>query len=405
MQANESLSASQGSVAEVFKTFLILGLTSFGGPVAHIAYFRKELIVRRGWVGEAQFSQLLAICQFIPGPASSQLGFALGLLRAGWLGAVAAFLAFTLPSVLLLLAFVYALPVLSGPVAELAIHGLKLLACVVVADAVLAMAKKLCSDLYRQSLALLAASVLLLLDTSWAQIVVIVAGAVAGMLFCRVTGDEVSAESGAEIRLPYGRGLGLTLFAVFLSLLFILAWAPSELGLYSLTQAFYNAGAMVFGGGHVVLPLLEESVVASGWLTSEAFLAGYGAAQAVPGPLFSFAAYLGAIIPTTYGPWLGVLTAVFFIFLPGFLLLAAALPVWQSIAHNPLAANAVAGVNAVVVGVLAAALYDPIVTSSIITGLDVVIVAVGFAQLALWRLSPLYVLLWCVLASLLPVWW
>ncbi len=389
---------NKGSVAEVFKTFLKLGLTSFGGPVAHIGYFRKELIERQGWMSERQFSQLLAICQFIPGPASSQLGFAIGLLRAGWLGAMAAFLAFTLPSVFLLICFASALPSLSGPVGEAAIHGLKLVACAVVADAVLGMYKKLCPDTFRRNLAILAACALLLIGVAWSQILVVLLGAVAGMLFCRESANETQG----YIQVTYGKRFALVLFSIFLSLLLILALAPGDAGLYSVAQAFYHAGAMVFGGGHVVLPLLEDSVVATGWVSNENFLAGYGASQAIPGPMFAFSAYLGAIIPTEYGSGLVASVALVFMFLPGFLLIASVLPMWQAISHNPVAANAIAGVNAVVVGILGAALYDPIFTSGVQSGVDFAIVIVALGMLTIWRLSPLFVVVWCLLASVLP---
>lgn len=391
-------SFTRGSVAEVFITFLKLGLTSFGGPIAHLGYFRKELVERQKWVSESQFSQLIAICQFLPGPASSQLGFALGLLRAGWPGALAAFLAFTLPSALLLVGFASLLPFLSGQVGEAAIHGLKLVACAVVADAVLGMSKNLCADTPQRSIAILAASVLLLLSSAWSQILVVLAGAVAGVFFCR----EAIAENQVHIQVKYGKRLGLILFAVFLFLLLSLGLAPDQAGLYAVAQAFYNAGAMVFGGGHVVLPLLEESVVATGWVSNESFLAGYGAAQAIPGPMFAFAAYLGAIIPNVPSIWLGALTALVFMFLPGFLLVTAVLPIWQSISHNPTATNAIAGVNAAVVGLLGAALYDPIFTSGVTSGFDLAIVIVAFGMLTTWRISPLLVVAWCVIASVLP---
>jgi len=388
---------SKGSAAEVFATFLKLGMTSFGGPIAHLGYFRKELVGRRHWVSENQFSQLLAICQFLPGPASSQLGFSLGLLRAGWLGAMAAFLAFTLPSALLLVGFASILPLLSGQVGEAAIHGLKLIACAVVADAVLGMSKNLCPDTRRRSIAVVAASALLLMDSAWSQMLVVLGGATAGVLFCSASG----AEAKGHIQVAYGNRLGLILFTLFLLLLIAFAWAPAQAGLYTVAQAFYRAGAMVFGGGHVVLPLLEDSVVATGWVSSESFLAGYGAAQAVPGPMFAFSAYLGAIIPTEHGSWPGATIALFFMFLPGFLLVAAVLPMWQAISHNPLAANAISGVNASVVGLLGAALYDPIFTSGISSGSDLAIVIVAFGMLTIWRLSPLFAVAWCVAASVL----
>lgn len=398
MPEAKSESDTTRSAAEVFITFLKLGMTSFGGPIAHLGYFRKELVERQRWVTESQFSQLLAICQFLPGPASSQLGFALGLLRAGWLGGVAAFLAFTLPSALLLIGFASLLPTLSGQIGESAIRGLKLVACAVVADAVLGMFKKLCPDPQRRTIAVFAAGALMLASSAWAQILVVLAGAIAGVFICR----EAPTTGEAQIKVAYGRSTGLALFVVFLSLLVALTLtAPPQVGLLAIADAFYRAGALVFGGGHVVLPLLEASVVKAGWVTEESFLAGYGAAQAIPGPMFAFSAYLGAIIPSGHGSWLTASVALVFMFLPGFLLVAAVLPLWQSISQNPKAANAVAGVNAAVVGLLGAALYDPIFTSGVQSGVDLAIATIAFGMLTVWRLSPLFVVVWCVLASIL----
>lgn len=380
----------------VFMTFLRLGLTSFGGPIAHIGYFRKELVERQHWVSEAQFSQLLAISQFLPGPASSQLGFALGLLRAGWPGAFAAFLAFTLPSALLLIGFASLLPFLSGPVGGAVIHGLKLVACAVVADAVLGMARKLCPDVPRQGIALLAASILLLAESASFQVFVIIGGGVAGFMLC-----HAAIENHEENLHPgYGKRSSIILLAIFIALLLGLPVLASQWGLFALAETFYRSGALVFGGGHVVLPLLEESVVQTGWVTREDFLAGYGASQAIPGPMFAFAGYLGSVIPTAHGSWAGASIALIFIFLPGFLLMAATLPMWAMIAHNQRAANAIAGINAAVVGLLAAALYDPILTSGITAGSDLAIALIAFGMLTIWRLSPLLVVIWCVAASL-----
>ena len=309
MSENLSDTGPTGSVIEVLMTFFRLGLTSFGGPVAHIGYFRKELVERRSWVSDSQFSQLLAISQFLPGPASSQLGFSLGLLRAGWLGALAAFLAFTLPSVLLLFAFASLLPYLSGPVSEAAIHGLKLVACVVVADAVLGMSKKLCPDKQRRTIAILAVCILLVAASAWSQILVVLLGAMAGITFCKAS----RADTQARLKVSYSKRTGIFFFAVFMALFLLLSMTSTDDPLFGIGKAFYNAGALVFGGGHVVLPLLENSVVASGWVSSENFLAGYGASQAIPGPMFAFSAYLGAIIPTEYASWLGALLALLMI--------------------------------------------------------------------------------------------
>ena len=385
-----------GSVLEVFATFLKLGLTSFGGPIAHLAYFRRELVERRNWVGESQYAQLLALCQFLPGPASSQLGFSLGLLRAGWPGACAAFIAFTLPSALLLFAFAALLPKISGVAGDAAIHGLKLVALSVVAQGVLGMARQLCPDAARASIAALAAAAILMSGQAWVQLLVVALGALAGLAFCRA----VQPVAGGGLQLRYGATFGWVLLAVFALLLVGLPLAAhGRDGLLAVTEAFYRAGALVFGGGHVVLPLLEEAVVKPGWISSDEFLAGYGAAQAVPGPMFTLAAYLGARLPGGEGGVAGAAIALAAIFLPGFLLVAGVLPLWRAVAGRPVAARAIAGVNASVVGLLGAALYDPVWTSAVRGPVDLAIAIVGFTLLVAWRVSALLVVLWCAGAS------
>jgi chromate transporter len=386
-----------GSVSEVFGAFLKLGLTSFGGPIAHLGYLRREFVERRQWVGDTQFGQLLALCQFLPGPASSKLGVTLGLLRAGWTGALAAFVAFTLPSALLLFGFAAVLPQISGPVGDAAIHGLKLVALSVVAQGVLGMTRQLCPDAARATIATLGAFVILLFGQAWVQLVVVVLGGAAGLAFCR----GVQPVPGGGLHLSYGHRLGWTLLVVFALLLAGLPLAAQGAGgLLAVTEAFYRAGALVFGGGHVVLPLLEETVVKPGWISPDEFLAGYGAAQAVPGPMFTLAAYLGARLPGAEGGIVGASVALVAIFLPGFLLVAGVLPLWRAIAGQPIAARAIAGVNAAVVGLLAAALYDPVWTSAVRGPLDLAIALVGFTLLVAWRASALVVVLWCVAASL-----
>ncbi|MEC8429375.1 MAG: chromate efflux transporter, partial [Pseudomonadota bacterium] len=336
---------------EVFLVFLKLGLTSFGGPIAHIGYFRTELVERRRWVSDSQFSQLLAISQFLPGPTSSQLGFCMGLLRGGWLGAVAAFVAFTLPSVLLLLAFVAALPLLSGPVSGAVVHGLKLVACAVVAHAILGMAKTLCDDTAKRTIAVLTSACLLASSGAATQLFVVLAAALGGALFLS---DNAQSKDFAKIKVPYGAKLGGVCIGLFVVLLigFTLV-STGEPQPFSIAAAFYQAGALVFGGGHVVLPLLEESVVGAGWVSTDQFLAGYGASQAIPGPMFAFAAYLGAVISPQQHAAIGVIVALTFIFLPGFLLIAGVLPFWQRISKHVIARRAISGVNAAVVGLLA----------------------------------------------------
>lgn len=393
---------NSGSTSEVFLAFLKLGLTSFGGPIAHIGYFRAEIVERRGWISEDQFGQLLAICQFLPGPASSQLGFSLGLLRSGLPGAVAAFLAFTLPSVLLLVAFAAALTLLAGPAGQAAIHGLKLVACAVVADALLGMSRKLCPDTPRRVIAVLASAVLLVGSSAWTQVLVVALGAVAGAFFLR--GICTSGDTN-PIQVSFGPRVGSILLLIFAGLLAGLPLlATGKPDFSSVAEAFYRAGALVFGGGHVVLPLLRDSVVSSAWVSPGQFLAGYGASQAIPGPMFAFSAYLGAALSPGGDAYFMAATALVFMFLPGFLLVAGVLPFWGAVSRNPAANRAIAGVNAAVVGILGAALYDPIFTSGITGPKDLAIAIVAFGLLGVWRVSPIIVVLWCVLANVLHLW-
>ncbi|MCG8382675.1 MAG: chromate efflux transporter [Gammaproteobacteria bacterium] len=387
-------------ILEVFITFLTLGLTSFGGPIAHLGYFRNALVTQKQWVTENQFSQLLALCQFLPGPASSQLGFALGLLRAGWPGAITAFVAFTLPSVLLLVGFAALLPALSNPIGEAAVHGLKLVAFIIVTDAILNMAKTLCPDTTRRTLAALITSMVLLADTAWFQIVAVAIGGIAGLLLCR----EPTSVGKASIRIFYSKHLGGILLGLFFFILIALPLTQPFLPeLFSIAESFYRAGALVFGGGHVVLPLLEETIVQPGWVSKEDFLAGYGAAQMIPGPMFAFSAYLGALIPTETSPWWGATVAFSFMFLPGFLLISGILPFWQRLSQFTTANYAIAGINAAVVGLLGAALYDPIFIAAIRSGTDLVISIMGLVMLRLWRLSPLIVIAGSLAATLFSV--
>jgi chromate transporter len=389
---------SSGSAAEVFATFLRLGLTSFGGPIAHIGYFRRAVVERGRWIGEEQFAQLLALCQFLPGPASSQLGFSLGLLRAGWPGAVAAFIAFTAPSALLLFAFAMLLPDIPAAGAAILVHGLKLVAVAVVAHGVLGMARQLCPDAIRATIAAACAFAILAVGGAWMQLVVVAAGAVAGLAFCR----GMNAVAGAMPSPPHGRTGAAMLIGGYLLLLVALPVAAHAFdGRVAIAAAFYRAGALVFGGGHVVLPLLQQTVVEPGWISRDDFLAGYGAAQAIPGPMFTLASFLGARLGGGMGGATGAATAIGAIFLPGLVLVAGVLPLWHSIAAHPRAASAVAGINAAVVGLLAAALYDPVWTSAVAAPLDAGIAIVGFALLAAWRAPPLVVVAWCVAATAL----
>lgn len=375
------------SSVEVFVTFLKLGLTSFGGPVAHLGYFRNELVTRRKWLTEQHYGQLVALCQFLPGPASSQVGFALGLLRGGYWGGLAAWVAFTVPSALLLILFAIGAVNLDGAVGQGLMIGLKAVAVAVVAHAVWGMAKVLTPDVRRIVIGLIAVGVALFLPGNWGQIVAIVIGLVLGMLWCR----NIIGSSAAPLAVAISKRIGIicaALFALLLIGLPVLA-AVVENPWVSLTDAFYRAGALVFGGGHVVLPLLQSEPAVVEAVTQDQFLAGYGAAQAVPGPLFTFAAYLGFEMDTGAAAWLSAAVALVAIFLPGILLLVAVLPFWGQLQQNTLIRAGVAGANAAVVGILAAALIHPIITSGI-TGIAPLLIAVGcfvllmFAKLPAW---------------------
>lgn len=396
--ASPPASASPGSALEVLLAFLKLGLSSFGGPIAHIGYFREEFVRRRGWMDEAHFAQLLAVCQFLPGPASSQMGFAIGLFRAGAWGALAAFVAFTLPSALLMFAFAALAPWLGSDLGQAAIHGLKLVAVAVVAHGVLGMARQLTPDAPRRLIGVGSALLVLLAGSAWVSLVAIVLGALAGSLLCR----RVPAPAAAVFPVRYGHRAAIVFFLVFVIGLAaaMLTPAEGEASMAALAAAFYRAGALVFGGGHVVLPLLQQGTVATGWITPDAFLAGYGAAQAVPGPMFSLAAFLGAQVGLGAPAAAGGLLALLAIFLPGFLLLLAVLPLWASLAGRPGFVRIMAGVNAAVVGLLAAALYDPVWTQGVRGPADVLVVAAGLALLLIGR-SALWTVLWCVAASVL----
>ena len=389
----------RGSAAEVFRAFLRLGLTSFGGPMAHLGYFRAEFVERRQWLDDRSYSDLLALCQFLPGPASSQVGMALGLGRAGWLGALAAWLGFTLPSAVALIAFAFGVTRWSALAQSGALHGLKVVAVAVVAQAVWGMGKSLCPDRLGAGVAVLAALLVLAVPTAAGQIAAIAAGAAVGRWMlppghrpaARRRDDAVGKTAGAVL---------LLLFAALLVLLPVLA-ASTGSPAVAAVAAFYRAGALVFGGGHVVLPLLQASVVPNGWVSNDAFLAGYGAAQAVPGPLFTFAAYLGAVMPEPLGGWAGGLTLLLAIFVPAFLLVAGALPFWEALRQRDAVARALAGINAAVVGVLAAALYDPVWTSAIHSRADFGLALGAFGLLVYGRQSPLRVVVLVTLAA----WW
>jgi chromate transporter len=384
----------------VLLAFLRLGCTSFGGPVAHIGYFRTEFVERRRWLSEATFADLVALCQFMPGPASSQLGMSIGLLRAGASGMAAAWIGFTLPSALAMLAFAYGVQAL-GDVGDAAwLKGLKLVAVAVVAQAVWGMAQSLAPDRPRATLAVAAALVALAMPSAAGQIAAIVLGAIVGVTLLPKPAATRTAEHVAlGLRLP--RSLAITAIVLFFVLLLVLQplAAAFDSQAVRLFAAFYHAGALVFGGGHVVLPLLQAAVVPPGWVSNDAFLAGYGAAQAVPGPLFTFAAYLGAVmIPPPHGA-IGALLAVVAIFAPSFLLITGLLPFWDTLRRRQGMQAALRGVNAAVVGVLLAALYTPVWTSGVHTPAGFGLAVAAFAALALWRISPWIVVLAGALAA------
>ncbi|WP_423069506.1 chromate efflux transporter [Devosia sp. CN2-171] len=364
----------RGTPTEVFLAFLGLGLTSFGGPVAHLGYFRTEFVERRRWLDDAAYADLVALCQFLPGPASSQVGIAIGKLRAGYWGAIAAFVAFTAPSVILLLAFAFGATRLAGPLADGALHGLKLAALAVVAQAVWAMSRSLTPDWRRRLLALAAAAIVLLLPGALVQLGIIALAALAGYL--------LAPRSGAPKFRPDHTGLAfLVAFAVLLVALPLLSLTGN--GAAVIAEKFYRTGSLVFGGGHVVLPLLEAELVPGGLIDRNLFLAGYGAAQAVPGPLFSFAAYTGALLNIQPNGLLGALLALGAIYLPSFLLVFGTLPYWQVLRAETRLRGGLDLANAAVVGLLLATLYDPVFLTSVRGPLDLAWASAAFALLML----------------------
>ncbi|MGA9892489.1 MAG: chromate efflux transporter [Xanthobacteraceae bacterium] len=389
---------ASGNAGEVFGAFLRLGLTSFGGPIAHLGYFREEFVVRRKWLDEKVYADLVALCQFLPGPASSQTGFSIGLMRAGYPGALAAWTAFTLPSAIALVLFAYGAKALNEPAGTGLLHGLRLVAVAIVAQAVWGMARSLCPDRERASIAVVAAALILFSTTSIAQIGAIALGGVAGLWLCR---DGAPVAPG-QMAIPVSRSAGLlalTLFFVLLAGLPILRGLGLAQGA-ALFEAFYRSGALVFGGGHVVLPLLRDAFVGPGWVSDDAFLAGYGAAQAVPGPLFTFAAYLGTVINASPHGIAGAALGLVGIFLPGILVLLGTLPFWNTFRQRSDAQAVMRGVNAAVVGILAAALYNPVWTNSVNSSHDFAVALAGFILLTVWRAPRLAVVVFGALAGM-----
>jgi chromate transporter len=378
--------ATRESALTVFMAFLKLGLTSFGGPIAHLGYFREEFVVRRKWLEDRVYADLVALCQFTPGPASSKVGIGIGLAKAGLPGALGAWMAFTLPSALALLLFAYGIETFASDMSAGWLHGLKVVAVAVVAQAVWGMARNLCPDAPRFTLAVVASIITMIWPTSVGQVAAIAVGAIAG---CTLLKSQAS-ESDVSMGISLGKGAGAFSLVLFFALLVGL---PLAAALYpgqslALFDSFYRAGSLVFGGGHVVLPLLQSEVVPPGWVSNDIFLAGYGAAQAVPGPLFTFAAYLGAMMSPEPNGWQGALLCIAAIFLPGFLLTVGVLPFWDDLRRYAAVRSALTGVNAAVVGLLIAALYNPVWTSAIKSPADFGLGLAALALLMFWKWPP-----------------
>jgi chromate transporter len=373
-------------IGSVFLAFLRLGCTSFGGPVAHLGYFRVEFVLRRRWLDEATYADIVALCQFLPGPASSQVGICIGLLRAGVMGGFAAWLGFTLPSALALIGFALGVEAVSDPRLAGGLHGLKIVAVAVVAQAVWSMGRALCPDRARLTLAIAAALLVLTHPSTLGQIGAICIGGVVGLSAL----PRPTEVGGGPLTPNLPRGLAIAALVLFFALLIVLPVIAGATGsqTWKLIDSFYRSGSLVFGGGHVVLPLLQGEVVQTGWVGKDAFMAGYGAAQAMPGPLFTFAAFLGMVMgPAPHG-WLGAVLCLGAIFAPSFLLTIGVLPFWERLRQRALVRAALAGVNAAVVGLLLAAFYTPVWTSAIGSPIDFAIALLSFLLLAFWRWPP-----------------
>ncbi len=392
---------ARASAGETFLVFLKLGLSCFGGPVAHLGYFHEEFVVRRRWLAEAAYADVVALCQFLPGPASSQVGLAIGLHRAGWRGALAAWLGFTLPSAALMIAAAYGLAALGDLTHAGWLAGLKLAAVAVVAQAVWVMGRRFCQGPATIALALLAATAALAWTWEGTQVVAIALGGLAGWIFFRRAKTAEKTEPAAELAVPYGQRLGFVLLGIFFVLLAglpVLRAATGNPAVASFT-AFYEAGSLVFGGGHVVLPLLQAGVVEPGWVTPGQFLAGYGAAQALPGPLFSFAAYLGAMLKPWPHGWVGGLWCLLAIYLPAALLVFGVLPFWERLRREAWARGVLQGTNAVVVGLLLAALYRPVWVSAVRGPKELAVAVAAYVLLAVAKRAPWEVVALCAVAG------
>ena len=389
--------AGRQTATGVFLAFLALGLTSFGGPVAHIGYFREAFVARRRWMDERGYADLVALCQMLPGPTSSQVGIGIGLTKAGLAGAVAAWVGFTAPSAILLIALGYGVVAFDDVIPPGLLRGLGAVVVAVVAQAVWGMARTLCPDPPRFTIAVLAAASVLAIGGATAQVAVIAAGGLVGFVLLR---DETHSAPEPAQAMPVSRVAvaSLALFFVLLVLLPVLAstWPSQAL---ALVDSFYRSGSLVFGGGHVVLALLKAEVLPTGWVPEHVFLAGYGAAQAVPGPLFTFSAYLGTVMDAPPGGWMGGLICLAAIFVPSFLLVIGTLPWWNTLSRLHAARRAMLGVNAAVVGLLLAALYDPVWTSGVLSARDFVVALAAFALLVSWKLPPWLVVILGALAG------
>ncbi|MGD0026963.1 MAG: chromate efflux transporter [Xanthobacteraceae bacterium] len=386
-----------GNIAEVLAVFLRLGLTCFGGPIAHLGYFHEEFVVRRRWLDEKTYVDLVALSQFLPGPASSKVGIAIGLSRAGYLGALAAWAGFTLPSAIALVLFGYGVASLGNALHSGWLHGLMVAAVAVVAQAVLLMMRSLAPDRERATLAAVAAVMALALPSSLGQIGAIVLGAIVGLILFRGAAPADHASLPHPVSRPAAIAAIIVFFAILIGLPLLVAAVPNHS--LQLFEAFYRAGSLVFGGGHVVLPLLQASVVPPGWVTNDAFLAGYGAAQAVPGPLFTFSAYLGTVMGPAPNGWVGAILCLVAMFLPAFLLVIGPLPFWDELRRRSWAQAALRGVNAAVVGLLLAALYNPVWTSGITKTSDFALGIAAFLLLFMWKTPPWLVVVFCAIGG------
>ncbi|MCQ2029782.1 chromate efflux transporter [Stutzerimonas zhaodongensis] len=388
---NDPEHPQRSSVWAIFMVFLRLGLTSFGGPVAHLGYFREEFVNRRRWLDEGRYADLVALCQFLPGPASSQVGIAIGLMRGGYGGSLAAWAGFTLPSAIALTLFALGIAGWGDAVPGGLLHGLKIVAVAVVAQAVWGMARNLCTDGTRITIALIAACAVLLLANAWAQLCVIALAGLSGLMLFRSSITQSPAISTAPSRRLTASFFLMTFFALLIALPTLAATSSSQW--LALLDTFYRAGALVFGGGHVVLPLLQAEVVPNGWVSNDTFLAGYGAAQAVPGPLFTFSAFLGASMNDGAASLVSAGLSLTAVFAPSFLLVFGVMPFWDRLRTNSRVQAALAGVNAAVVGLLLAALYDPVWTSAIFGPADFTLALIALVALMVWKLPPWLVVL------------